>query len=254
MMPIRLKKERKTTVGEGKEMMKSKPERIALLDKSNQLQPVTQPEDRAEIDHYFPVPPVPDVSTYLLIPLAPTPTSRLPLHALPPDHRALLSLSALASVHTLHSTHSLRVSSLFARLDTADVWSRGVTCTAYSHGSAIRDGEGACTILEVEFIGWTKAEVRGVIGESGTGWCVLEECRAETEDDDSSSVFSGMSFETEDLTDAQPSGTRSPMPNIDPAQSFILPTLDFSSDSGSNTSVAEIDAFDFSDGEWDALS
>ena len=259
MMPKRMK--HKQNKSGGKEMMKPKLELIVLPDTPNKAEPVT--EEHAEIDHYFPAPPVPNVVTYLLIPLAPTPTSRLPLHALPPDHRALLSLPDLADLHTSHATHSLRVSSLFARLDAANVWSRGVICSAYSHGSAIRDGEGACTILKIEFVGWTKAEVRGVIGESGTGWCVLEERWPEAEEDETSSIFSGTSDEFDGSSDVQRVDASNPMLSIDPAQSFVLPTIDFSSNSSatpSEWSASEIDVLNrsdvdaFSDADWDALS
>lgn len=90
-------------------------------------------------------------------------------------------------------------------------------------------------MLKVEFVGWTKAEVRSVIGESGTGWCHLEEVRTSTEaplglsdidDDDSfsdaSSVLSGL---------AGDSSYANPMEvinAIDPTQSLVLPTLDLS--------------------------
>jgi hypothetical protein len=83
-----------------------------------------------------------------------------------------------------------------------------------------------CNVLKVEFRGWSKAAVRGVLGESGTGWCVLEETTStfdplfDEEDEDAfsetSSILSGM-------------GLEEPVQGMDPAQSFVLPTLDFSS-------------------------
>ncbi|KAJ6631335.1 hypothetical protein B0H10DRAFT_1938237 [Mycena sp. CBHHK59/15] len=204
----------------------------------------------SEIEHYFPAPRVPDVTTSLLIPLAPTPTARAPLpeftSAAQPGR---LPLPTLLAVHDAHETHALRVSSLFHRLDTADVWARGVVCSAYSTGA----GAGVCTVLRVEFAGWTQAEVRGVIGESGTGWCVLEETRgvrgteqshdayAYDEDDDASSetssVLSGLGFE-----DPHP---MPPRVDIDPAQSFVLPTLDFSSSFLASSTAASSTASDF---------
>jgi hypothetical protein len=85
-----------------------------------------------------------------------------------------------------------------------------------------------CNVLKVEFRGWSKAAVRGVLGESGTGWCVLEESVSPFDYDDyegdedafseTSSVLSGMELEEP----VQGMG-------MDPAQSFVLPTLDFSS-------------------------
>ncbi|KAF9068343.1 hypothetical protein BDP27DRAFT_1364226 [Rhodocollybia butyracea] len=126
-----------------------------------------------------------------------------------------------ASIHNSHEMHSLHVSALFSRLDAADVWVKGVQCSAYAERP---DSQGVCTILKVEFAGWTKAEVRSVIGESGTGWCALEEITNRQEDDedafsDTSSLLSGLSGE--DVMG-------SPFA-VEPAQSLVLPTLDFSS-------------------------
>ncbi|KAJ7286848.1 hypothetical protein C8J57DRAFT_572629 [Mycena rebaudengoi] len=177
----------------------------------------------AELEHYFAAPSVPNVTTNLLIPLAPTPTARAPLAEFPSPR---LPLPALLAIHDAHETHSLRVASLFQRLDAADVWSRGVMCAAYASSA---DAQGVCTILKVEFVGWSKAAVRGVIGESGTGWCVLEERRTDDEFDadedalsETSSILSGIMDEEQHLPSP-------PSVHIDPAQSFVLPTLDFSS-------------------------
>ncbi|KAJ7099310.1 hypothetical protein B0H15DRAFT_819832 [Mycena belliarum] len=174
-----------------------------------------------ELEHYFAAPNVPAVTTSLLIPLAPPPApARAPLPEFPP---ARLPLPALLELHDAHSTHALRVSSLFHRLDTADVWTRGAACAAYASTAG-----GACTVLKVEFTGWTAAAVRGVIGESGTGWCVLEEAPTaatpEYDDDDdalsdTSSVLSSLGFDMGREDAAQ----------TDPARALVLPTLDFSS-------------------------
>jgi hypothetical protein len=179
-------------------------------------------ESASEMDQYFTSPVVPSVTTLLLIPLAPTPTNRVPLPPDVSDHPSLLPLPTLVSIHNSHEMHSLRVSALFSRLDAANVWERGVLCSAYADRP---NAQGVCTILKVEFVGWTMAEVRSVIGESGTGWCALEEVttRQEEEDDDSfsdtSSILSGISND-ESLA--------SPF-MIEPTQSLVLPTLDFSS-------------------------
>ncbi|KAF8810081.1 hypothetical protein BYT27DRAFT_7186939 [Phlegmacium glaucopus] len=204
-----------------------------------------------ETEHYFPAISVAPITTYLLIPLAPTPTSRTPL---PPDPlpsrpgpsqepRLLPPLSYVGSLHASHTIHSLRVSTLFTRLDQANVWARGVQCSAYSQGHAHRkrrragendaSDEGACTILKVEFVGWSKAEVRSVIGESGSGWCVLEEVLHE--EDEGLTDMESLSSEPseEDQSSHQSFGLGvlggSGMEMIDPSESFILPTLDFSS-------------------------
>lgn len=230
--------------------------------------------DIAELEHYFPTPSLPSVTSELLIPLAPTSASasRLPLSALDGvgDDASmgigrLLPLPLIGQMHHSHTTHALKVSTLFARLDQANVWSRGgVVCSAYSGpgagiirerrlGAFAEDGiklepgnidlaelEGTCTMLKIEFQGWTAAEVRSVIGESGKGWCNLEEIWHD--EDDNGSLFA------EALSDVSTPPFFSPppsrpsevefdmgMPVIDPAQSFILPTLDFSASFPSDT-------------------
>lgn len=200
---------------------------------------------KQELDLYFPVADVAPVTSYLLIPLAPTPSLRMPLSLdLPPsagpDEPTLLPpLSYLSSLHASHSTHALRVSTLFTRLDQANVWSRGgVSCSPYSqslsrHRQTSKDemeAEGVCTVLKLEFKGWTKAEVRGIIGESGTGWCALEEVwhnevsKEDSSDEDSLSTDNSQSGSVSvgnlDYEDCE---------FVDPAQSLVLPTIDFSS-------------------------
>jgi len=207
------------------------------------------PED---LDQYFPSVNVSVVTTYLLIPLAPTPTLRLPLPPTPSSTSTSTSgeptllppLPFLGDLYTSHSTHALRVASLFSRLDQANVWARGVHCSAYSHRrdhqrrdnrpDALAGEEGACTILRVEFVGWTKAEVRGVLGETGTGWCVLEEVTQTDEvsnDDplsDNDSLSSGLLGSDPGCRSAFNTGLGIATA-FDPAESFVLPTLDFSS-------------------------
>lgn len=167
-------------------------------------------ETRAELNRYFPAPVVSEVITYLLIPLAPTPTSRLPLPMSPSIHASnhpLIPLAQLASLRHDHNTHALRVSTIFARLDAARVFEEpGVTTSAYG------DPTGLATILEVKFTGWSESRVRSVLGEAGTGWCVLEEMH----EADAEAVDDALS----ELTPAEPA--------IDPSASFVLPTLDFS--------------------------
>lgn len=210
----------------GREMLKPK-----IQGKENMFTS-EQPLREAELDQYFAVPATPNVTTCLLIPLAPTPTSHVPLDPFPSTNPSLLPLQHLSSIHASHELRTLRVSSLFSRLDMANVWERQVWCSSFSHSGGAED---VCTMLKVEFVGWTKAEVRSVIGESGTGWCHLEEVRTSTEaplglsdidDDDSfsdaSSVLSGL---------AGDSSYANPMEvinAIDPAQSLVLPTLDLS--------------------------
>lgn len=187
-----------------------------------------------ELERYFVSPPTPTVTSYLLIPLAPTPTSRTPLPPFPSDSN-LLPLSYLGSLHVSHEMHALRVSTLFTRLDQANVWAHGgVKCTAYSQNGE-KSGEGVCTILKVEFTGWSAAEVRSVIGECGSGWCVLEEIREDDSDhdveedilsDDTSSILSGR---FEDRRDSPNLGSVMGTDDVEPSQTLIMPTLDFSS-------------------------
>ncbi|KAG6861643.1 hypothetical protein C0995_013645 [Termitomyces sp. Mi166 len=214
----------------GKEMLKPRAHDFSTKESES----TKDAKREAELDKYFVAPIVPDVTTCLLIPLAPTPTARVPLQENP---GSFLSLPALASIHNNHEIHSLRVSSVFSRLDAANVWTRGVKCSAFSHGGGT---EGVCTMLKVEFVGWTKAEVRGVLGESGMGWCALEEIRKSESnslgalsdsdfDDglsDTSSVFSGT---FEDNRSGSHTDLMAGLGPVDPSQSLMMPTLDFSS-------------------------
>ncbi|EEB88509.1 hypothetical protein MPER_13615, partial [Moniliophthora perniciosa FA553] len=112
---------KRKTVGvaeeKGKEMLKPKLTVSSLgssLD-TNQENQTSMPQ----MDKYFAAPAIPDVTTHLLIPLAPTPTNRTPLD---PNGSgpSLLPYASLASIHNGHELHALRVSSLFSRLDAAN--------------------------------------------------------------------------------------------------------------------------------------
>jgi hypothetical protein len=209
----------------GKEMMKAKQEKIRVAETNSKE---GEENTKNELERYFPSASVDlTVTTYLLIPLAPTPTSRLPLPLTPSVNSStthpLLPFSYLAAVHTDHTTHSLRVSTLFARLDARQVFDDPhVACSAYG------DPSGMATILEVKFGGWSEAHVRSVLGEAGTGWCVLEEVREDdrTDTEAMDDALSEMSFDLEDR--AFSPGHQ----EIDPSASFVLPTLDFSASSG----------------------
>jgi hypothetical protein len=226
MMKVKKYKGKGKENKKGKEMMKAKQEKIRA---TKTVEEEKQEELKTELEHYFPTAPVDlTVTTYLLIPLAPTPTSRLPLPLTPSasssTNHPLLPFSYIAAVHTDHATHSLRVSTLFARLDAGRVFDDPhVACSAYG------DPRGMATILEVKFGGWTEARVRSVLGEAGTGWCVLEEVREDdvTDTEAMDDALSEMSFDTGH-------GAISPHAHheIDPSASFVLPTLDFSASSG----------------------
>ncbi|RDX52777.1 hypothetical protein OH76DRAFT_125675 [Lentinus brumalis] len=190
---------------------------------------------KEEFEHYFPTPAVPEVTTHLLIPLAPTPTSRLPLPLNPPATSSmptLLPLNVIASMHASHGTHALRVSTVFARLDTAHVFDDPAV-----HCEARGDPSGLCTVLEVRFEGWTANKVRGVLGEAGTGWCVLEEVwrdQEHAEADEMDAALESLSVSaSESSTDLRLSGLSDmngswDTGSVDPARSLVLPTLDFS--------------------------
>ncbi|OCH90626.1 hypothetical protein OBBRIDRAFT_793062 [Obba rivulosa] len=191
-------------------------------------------QTESEIDHYFPATVLPAVTTQLLIPLAPTPTSRYPLSPSGPStstSRPLLPYAVLAELHSDHNVHSLRVSSLFARLDAAHVFEQpGVRCEARG------DPSGLCTLLEVTFQGWDEKRVRSILGEAGKGWCAVEEVWHEQEDaerqrmDDELENMSEHSAPTP-LTAHSEGSIHGPEAQIDPAQSFMLPILDFSASS-----------------------
>lgn len=244
---VKIEKENSKKQEKTKEMIKPNKNSSLLFTKPK---PAATQLD-SELEHYFPHinPVTAGLITYLLIPLAPTPTTRHPLSASPPlrtrnrrDVERLLPIPELAALHTSHTTHALRVSSLFARLDAGNVWDKGVSCDAYSsstHSYDYGDGDvqGVCTILRVSFAGWSAAEVRSVIGESGTGWCELHEVRSEsaTPLSLSSSASSDIGSEDDSMSDLSSSdgnegtGFEMTMDRVDPSQSFVLPTLDFSS-------------------------
>ncbi|EKM56021.1 uncharacterized protein PHACADRAFT_257040 [Phanerochaete carnosa HHB-10118-sp] len=215
-------KEEETQQRRARGEMLSQPVRAARQAAAAEAETADDAEIRAELDRYFPVL-ADEVVTYLLVPLAPTPTARLPLALTPPAHNAhhpLLPLPHLAAMHHVHDTHALRVSTVFARLDAARVFDApGVSTSAYG------DRSGLCTVLEVRFAGWTQARVRGVLGEAGTGWCVLEEVREHDPGDvaTEAGVDDALSSETSGFDVDSPLEAA-----IDPAASFVLPTLDFS--------------------------
>ncbi|KAF9472213.1 hypothetical protein BDN70DRAFT_887255 [Pholiota conissans] len=210
---------------------------------------------RRDIEHYFTSIENPLVSTYLFVPLAPTPTARLPLCPDPflsrnQEPTLLSPFSSVGILHTSHATHALRVSTLFTRLDQANVWSSGaVHCSAYSQGRAHQrlsskqegsddGGEGVCTILKIEFKGWLQCEVRSIIGESGTGWCILEEVISPEEAPDvySDSDSLASSVVEDHLFFGETSARQFASIAFDPADSFILPILDVSANSSPTSS------------------
>jgi len=215
-------------------------------------------EKDEELNHYFPAqaPAAPGTTTLLLIPLAPTPSSRVPLSEASAEP-LLLPFTDLSSIVTSHHMHSLRISSLFSRLDAACVWEKDVHCS--SHG----DTSGLCTILRIEFRGWTEAMVRKVIGEAGKGWCHIIEVSDEDLGYDTSEDLhsdAGLSSVMESLGGDESTsiyGLRECSGHsIDPAQSFVLPTLDFSSSFVANNrpGLSSRSSSYVSDSDFDAIS
>ena len=215
---------------EKKSKKRSRPEALARAEKVEFHPAATRSgEDESttatetEFDKYFVPTPVPDVSTTLLVPLAPTPTARVPLsHTLSIDRHPLLPIMELSALHVDAEHHASRVKALFEQLDASDVWDKGATCEALG-------GIRGAGVLRVHFSGWSVQAVRGVLGEAATGWCILEEERTdEIGDEELDAVLSDVGS-SPDCPGIAELNLSSP---IDPAYSFVLPTLDFSASSG----------------------
>jgi hypothetical protein len=170
-----------------------------------------------EMEHYFPTLAICAVTTQVLIPLAPIWDNRRPLQERPTGY---LLMASLASIHASYGTHALRVSSLFTRLDRADVFDDpSVRCVANTLGTT----DGSPQYLRVTFEGWTEERVRALLGDAGKGWCEIEEIRPDND------VDSVLDDAHSDGGDPIPwDGSLSFAAEIDPAQLFILPTIDLS--------------------------
>ncbi|KDQ06628.1 hypothetical protein BOTBODRAFT_181392 [Botryobasidium botryosum FD-172 SS1] len=183
---------------------------------------VSQPESniQRDLERYFPAPKF-TVTTYLIVPLAPNSRAPLPhnssLLASVEDH-PLLPIPIIARLHSDHTIHSHRVTSLFRRLDQARVWDRGVHSESYGYPQDYRD-EGAVQYIKLVFPGWTREDVKAVLGTAGEGWCDIQTVHHQSLYDDD--------YESDsNATDSPP-----PSPTLLPsvaALSLALPTLDFS--------------------------
>ncbi len=81
-----------------------------------------------ELDKYFVPPRIPDVSTTILIPLAPTLMARVPLsHTLAHDRHPLIPLLELLVFHLDTERHASCVNALFEQLDPVQVRDNGAT-------------------------------------------------------------------------------------------------------------------------------
>ena len=188
---------------------------------------------KPDFEHYFPS--VTTVTTFLYVPLAPR--TPLPQHPVS-DEVTLVPLSDLGALHSSYTTHKLRVKTLFTRLEQANVRSRGVSYCCYSQGLCDRIDDlndekvGICTNIKLAFEGWTAAEVRSVIGESGTGWCGLEEVWHHQVSEESSGTLSEACF-SPGTTNPSSRASSPTIPEgsgfLDPSESFVMPKLAFSS-------------------------
>ena len=121
-----------------------------------------------EVRHYFRAPATQLVTIYLQIPLAPTPTWRVPLPSSPSPR--LHPLPALAKdMLPIQSTPYACLHCFVASMQRE--WERRVSCETFG------DPSGLCTILRLEFEGWTEDMVRDVLGYTGKDWCTIQEVR-----------------------------------------------------------------------------
>jgi hypothetical protein len=217
---LKAKKENKKTT---KSKVKARSSVLAAASASA----VTDKLDIEALAQYFKAAPEAAVVTFLDIPLAPTPTGRMPLAEHPLAGPPVAPLRTLADTHSAHNKHAIRVASLFRRLDSANVWENGAAMEAFG------DRTGLCTVLRVKFSGWTDEMVKNIIGEGGKGWCTLIETRNEAP--------SPWADEHSPLDDDRfSSGSLSPLPWADDSSrmrdvnfaaatnSFVMPSMDFS--------------------------
>ena len=162
---------------------------------------VAEPATETEFTKYFAEVPSEPFVTTLSIPLAPT-SIRAPLE---PSFDSN-TYSQVLSIHHSFNQHSIRVISLFRRLDRANVWDRGATVDCLD-----TVGDGLCRMLNVRMDGWSEETLKGVIGEAGNGWCRITSVRKAPVQSTAGSDVS-----------LSPPSTINQM-------DFIMPTLDFSS-------------------------
>ncbi|EJD46126.1 hypothetical protein AURDEDRAFT_113799, partial [Auricularia subglabra TFB-10046 SS5] len=160
---LRLVKQQKTTKKTSKSKAKPRTAAPVIIEESQEKL------DAEALAQYFKAAPAASVVAYLDIPLAPTPSGRMPLAEHPLPGPPMAPLQQLAEAHATHSKHAIRVASLFRRLDAARVWEKGAAMEAFG------DRTGLCTVLRVKFSGWAKKDVQAVVGEGARGWCALME-------------------------------------------------------------------------------
>lgn len=180
----------------------------------------------AEFAHYFPAAASSTV-TLLTIPLQP-PALCAPL---PEPHADASPLDLMSFVPTTSSyqSHRLRVDTLFDRLTRANVWKRGASTATHDTGSGVAE------VIQVQFDGWSIADVKAMLGHAGEGWCTIEERANPPVERDAALVEDEWNSLRESITNPPPG---------DSEVTLVLPTLDFSSrvfDHFEHSSVASPD-------------
>jgi len=165
----------------------------------------------SEFAHYFPAAASSTV-TLLTIPLQPV-ASRSPLPE-PREDASPLDLASFVPTVCAYQDHRLRIDTLLERLTRADVWKRGASSTTHDTGSGVAD------VVQVQFDGWSAADVKAMLGHAGKGWCTIEERTNPPIERDSALVEDEWNTLRESMMHA---------PVEDSQVTLVLPTLDFSS-------------------------
>lgn len=204
--------------------------------KENKIQKTSEKiksNDSLDFDKYFSLTDSETtVSTVLNVPLAPYQAS---------VDSTIRPVDAAAIIADAHNIHSIRISSLFLRLDQANVWTRGAHYEAFGpaderHG--VGGSHGLCTTIRIVFSGWSIEDVKTVIGEAGRDWCTFHERR----------VAKGAPESVGSTRPQSPALPRDPQPPIGMHHAFIMPTLDFSSTFADTIVQAEVATPEFGDG------
>ena len=100
------------------------------------------------------------------------------------------------------------------------------------------DPSGLASIMKIEFKGWTKAQIRAVLGDAGKGWCLMEELGLEDLPDSPplSPALSGISTSLSGYSTPPYSfdegdslaGDFSSEFDVDPSNSLVIPSLELS--------------------------
>lgn len=157
--------------------------KLAQEEKTMKTQEKTKPRHSLEesFDRYFSVEhAVGEISAILTVPLTPFDAPQTSAsHSGKQTGHSFLPLHDMSRTIHSHGNHSLRISTLFRKLDQAKVWDRGAHYEAFGSVPALTESwtpqSALCTSLRIVFDGWSADMVRSVIGEAGQDWCILEE-------------------------------------------------------------------------------